>query len=294
MQRTFRGLLKHFTPYCLLLPAFCIIFPILIYPLIRNIYLSFFSYNIIIPDFKFVAFKNYTKILSSQVFLKAVRITLIYTVIAVSVEFVWGMGLALVLNANIRLRRLYRILAILPYLAPPAVIGLIWRLFWDPEFGPINKIIRVFGINGPAWIADKSFALYSVIFTNVWRDMPFVALIFLSGLQSLPRDPYDAAMVDGATRFQIFRLITLPLLKPIISVILLFQTIFTLRTFDIIWILTEGGPGGSTQTISVIIYRTLFRFFDGGRTSAMSVILLSLSGLLSWGYFRVLYKEMET
>jgi multiple sugar transport system permease protein len=288
-----RGFRKQLVPYLLLLPSALVVFPLLIYPLIQNVILSFFSYNVVFPRFKYVGSANYSKLLGDKVFQLSVLITLVYTGVSVLAEFVVGMGMALMLNARIALKRAYRLLALSPYLSPPAVVALIWRLLWDPDLGPINLVLRSFGIDGPAWIAQRSTALFSVIFTTVWRDMPFVALVVLAGLQSLPQEPFDAAEVDGATRLQIFRLITLPMLRPVISIILLFQTIFTLRLFDIIWVLTEGGPAGVTMTQSIMIYKTLFRFFDGGQSSAMSVVLLSITGLLSIAYFRVLSKEIQ-
>lgn len=284
---------RQLVPYLLLLPSAAVVLPLLIYPLIQNVIFSFFSYNVVLPKFRYVGLANYAKLFADKVFRLSVLITLAYTGISVAAEFVFGMAMALMLNARMALRRAYRLLALSPYLSPPAVMALIWRLLWDPDLGPINAVLRSLGISGPAWIAQPSTALFSVIFTTVWRDMPFVALVVLAGLQSLPQEPYDAAAVDGATRFQIFRMITLPMLRPVISIILLFQTIFTLRLFDIIWVLTEGGPASVTMTQSIMIYKTLFRFFDGGQSSAMSVVLLSITGILSLVYFSVLSREIQ-
>ncbi len=288
-----RAFRKQLVPYLLLLPSAVVVLPLLIYPLIQNVIFSLFSYNVVLPKFTYVGLANYAKLFADRVFHSSVLITLAYTAISVLAEFVFGMAMALMLNARMALRRVYRLLALSPYLSPPAVMALIWRLLWDPDLGPINAVLRSLGIEGPAWIAQPSTALFSVIFTTVWRDMPFVALVVLAGLQSLPQEPYDAAAVDGASRVQIFRMITVPMLRPVISIILLFQTIFTLRLFDIIWVLTEGGPASVTMTQSIMIYKTLFRFFDGGQSSAMSVVLLSITGILSLVYFSVLSREIQ-
>jgi len=286
-------ILNRALPYLLLLPAGAVILPLLIYPLFRNLILSFYSYEVLFPQFDYVGLGNYRDLFNREMFLISIRVTLVYTFFAVLFKFVIGMGLALLLNLDIYFRRFLRLFAMIPYLTAPALVALIWRLFWDPDLGPINSVLLVMGVQGPAWIAQKSTALFSVIYTTVWRDMPFVALVFLAGLQSLPEDPYDAAKVDGCTAWQTFWHITIPMLKPIIMIIVLFQTIFTLRIFDIIYVLTGGGPGAATQTFSILIYTTLLRMWQGGAAAATSVILLSITTALSLVFFRVLYREMD-
>jgi multiple sugar transport system permease protein len=280
-------------PYLLILPALAIIFPLLIYPVFYNVYLSFFSWKVLPPTFNFVKLQNYLDVFNNPVFWNSVKITLQFTGIVVGIQFVLGLGLAYLLNGQKFAKQTTRSIVLIPYISAPAIISLIWRLLWDPDLGQINQILRFFGIRGPGWIADPATSLFSVTVTEIWRGIPFVILVLLAGLQALPDEPYDAAKVDGASSVQIFFLITVPLLKTIIWIVLLFQTIFTLRAFDIIWVLTGGGPGGSTQTLSIMIYRTMFRFWDGGTSSTLSVIILILTLLISFVFFRYLYKEME-
>jgi len=284
---------KKSIPYLLMLPALAIIIPLLIYPVLYNIYLSFFSWKVFRPVFKFVKFENYLAILNDPIFLNSLKITLQFTGVVVGIQFILGLGLAYILNGQKFAKQATRSIVLIPYISAPAIISLIWRLIWDPDLGPINQFLRYFGINGPGWISDPATSLFSVTTTEIWRGVPFVVLVLLAGFQSLPDEPYDAAKVDGASSVQIFFLITLPLLKTIIWIVLLFQTVFTLRAFDTIWVLTGGGPGDSTQTLSIMIYRTMFRFWDGGMSSTLSVIILIVTLLISFIFFRYLYKEME-
>jgi len=284
---------KKSTPYLLMLPALAIIVPLLIYPVIYNVYLSFFSWEVFHPVFKFVKFENYLAILNDPIFLNSLKITLQFTGVVVGIQFILGLGLAYLLNGQKFAKQATRSIMLIPYISAPAIISLVWRLIWDPDLGPINQFLRYFGINGPGWIADPATSLFCVTVTEIWRGVPFVVLVLLAGLHSLPDEPYDAAKVDGASSVQIFFLITLPLLRTIIWIVLLFQTVFTLRAFDTIWVLTGGGPGDSTQTLSIMVYRTMFRFWNGGMSSTISVIILILTVLISFIFFQYLYKEME-
>src|SRR5437773_8019231 len=176
---------------------------------------------------------------------------------------------------------------------PPVVAGVTWRLIYNPNFGVLNGILRLFGLDTRrwTWLADPSLALPAVILVDVWEWTPFVFLILLAGLQAIPQEPYEAARIDGANAWQTFLHITLPLLIPAILVALLLRTMDLLRIFDQIFILTQGGPGFSTETVSLYIYRTAFRFFDFGYAAAMSFVLLLLTNIVSVGYIRLLQRQ---
>lgn len=284
---------RRLVPYLLILPSLAVIGPILVYPLIYNVYLSFFEWDLISFNKYFVGFKNYIDLLNQSRFWTAVKVTGIFTVVSVLLQLAIGLCIALVLNQSIMFRRLMRSLVILPFVISPAVVGLIWRLIWDPDFGPLNTFLRTVGLEAPGWIADTSWALFSVIVTEVWLNSPFVGLVLLAGLQVLPRDPHEAAHVDGATRWQVFRYVTLPLMKPIIALVVMIQTVFTLRAFDTIWVLTGGGPANSTLTLSVLVYRNLFRYFDGGAASTVSVVILFVTLVVASFLFRGFSKEVD-
>jgi ABC-type sugar transport system permease subunit len=280
-------------PYLLLLPPLLVSGIFLIYPLCNNIYLSFFSFGLINPVYKFVGLTTYSKLLSTPSFGRTIVRTFVFTGSVVAAQSFAGMGIALLLSKEIKGQRLFRFLILLPYVTTRTVVALMWRILFDPDFSPINTFLRWVHFSPPAWIADPSIAPWAMVVTKAWNGMPFVTLVFLAGLQSLPQEPYDAARVDGASTWQIFTLITLPLMRPIIIVILTFQTIFTFRAFDIIWVLTAGGPGDATTILGVLIYQTLFWFWKGGTGAAISVIMLIFTLLTCILFFRFLSKEVE-
>jgi multiple sugar transport system permease protein len=176
---------------------------------------------------------------------------------------------------------------------PPVVVGVVWRLMLNPNFGAINGTLKGVGIKTEAltWTASPTLAFASVIMVDIWQWTPFMFLILLAGLQAIPEEPYEAALIDGSSPWQTFRHITLPLLKPAILIALLLRTMDLLRVFDQIFILTEGGPGSATETISLYIYRTAFRFSDFGYAASMSFVLLLLTNIISLLYIRLLQRQ---
>ncbi len=285
--------IKLFIPYLLLLPAFAILGIILIFPLLKNVYLSLWQWRLMNPsDTDFVALRNYIEMFSDPLFWQVVRFTLVFTGLTISGEFLLGLGSALLLNWMRRGKGIITTLMILPYMVAPISVGLTWRLLWL-ENGIINYILSIFAIQPVEWLVDRTGVLAAVCISQIWRFTPFVTMILLAGLTSMPTEIFDAAEVDGATRWQVFRRLTLPLLRASITVALLFQTIFTLRVFDIIYILTGGGPGTETLPLGILIYKTYFRYMEGGSAASLSVFLLILGALVSWFYIRFVYKEQE-
>jgi len=201
-----------------------------------------------------------------------------------------GLALALLLNHEIRGRGVFRAALLVPMMLPAVVVGVVWRLMLNPNFGAINGTLKGFGFNTEAltWTASPRLALLSVIVVDIWQWTPFVFLVLLAGLQAIPQEPYEAAKIDGSSQWQTFRYVTLPLLKPAILIALLLRTMDLLRVFDQIFILTEGGPGFATETISLYIYRAAFRFFDFGYAAAMSFVLLAITNVISVVYIRFL------
>jgi len=227
---------------------------------------------------------------SDQFFLSALLHTFFYAAIALTIEFFIGLGLALLLNEKMRGRNAFRALFLLPMMLPPVVVGVVWRLMLNSNFGALNGTLKGFGVNTEAltWTASPKLAMASVIMADVWQWTPFMFLILLAGLQAIPQEPYEAALIDGSNAWRTFRHVTLPLLKPAILIALLLRTMDLLRVFDHIFILTEGGPGFATETLSLYIYRTAFRFSNFGYAAAMSFVLLLITNLISAGYIRLL------
>ena len=233
---------------------------------------------------------NFSRLISDTFFLTAMAHTFIYAAAALVFEFLIGLSLALLLNSQIRGRTFFRAALLVPMMLPTVVVGVVWRLMLNPNFGAINGTLKEVGVNTEplTWTASPKLALLSVIAVDVWQWTPFVFLVLLAGLQAIPQEPYEAALIDGSSRWQTFRYVTLPLLKPAILIALLLRTMDLLRVFDQIFILTEGGPGFATETISLYIYRTAFRFFDFGYAAAMSFVLLALTNVISTIYIRFL------
>jgi multiple sugar transport system permease protein len=277
-------------PYLLLAPTLLVLLSLSIYPLIYAVRVSLQAGR---GQSARWSLENFARLFSDTFFLSALAHTLVYAAAALTLEFLLGLGLALLLNERIRGRSLFRVGLLVPMMLPPVVVGVVWRLMLNPNFGAINGTLRSFGINTDAltWTASPRLAFLSVIAVDVWQWTPFVFLILLAGLQSIPEEPYEAALMDGSSAWQTFRHITLPLLKPAILIALLLRTMDLLRVFDQIFILTEGGPGFATETISLYIYRAAFRFGDFGYAAAMSFVLLLVTNSISLVYIRLLQRQ---
>ena len=268
-------------------PAMAVLISLSIYPLIYSVTVSLQQET---ADGITWTIGNFTRLFSDSFFWTAMAHTFVYAVAALTFEFFLGLGLALLLNQQIRGRGLFRASLLVPMVLPTVVVAVVWRLMLNPNFGAINGTLKYLGIDTESltWTASPRLAMFSVIIVDVWQWTPFVFLVLLAGLQAIPQEPYEAALIDGSSRWQTFRHVTLPLLKPAILIVLLLRTMDLLRVFDQIFSLTEGGPGFATETISLYIYRTAFRFFDFGYAAAMSFVLLALTNIISAIYIRSL------
>src|SRR4026207_849467 len=277
-------------PYLLVAPALVVLLALSIYPLVYSITISLQQETTAGAVWSLVHFK---RLASDGFFRTALVHTFVYATAALTCEFLLGLGLALLLNQQIRGRGLFRASLLVPMMLPTVVVGVVWRLLLNPNFGAINGTLKQIGIDTESltWTASPRLAFLAVIAVDVWQWTPFVFLVLLAGLQAIPQEPYEAALIDGSSRWQTFRHVTLPLLKPSILIVLLLRTMDLLRVFDQIFILTEGGPGFATEMISLYIYRTAFRFSDFGYAAAMSFVLLALTNVISAVYLRVLQDE---
>jgi len=274
-------------PYLFVAPALLVLLALSIYPLLYSVTISLRTET---SNGTVWGLHNFARLTSDSFFFTALLHTFIYASVALTCEFFLGLGLALLLNRQLRARGFLRAALLVPMMLPTVVVGVIWRLLLNPNFGAINGTLKGLGIKTEAltWTASPKLALVSVIAVDVWQWTPFVFLVLLAGLQAIPQEPYEAALIDGSSRWQTFRYVTLPLLKPAILIALLLRTMDLFRVFDQIFILTEGGPGFATETISLYIYRTAFRFFDFGYAAAMSFVLLALTNVVSVVYIRFL------
>jgi multiple sugar transport system permease protein len=277
-------------PYALVAPAVAVLLALSIYPLIYSVTISLQQETAAGVVW---TLDHFRRLGSDGFFLTAMVHTFVYAVAALTCEFVLGLSLALLLNQQIRGRGFFRASLLVPMMLPTVVVGVVWRLMLNPNFGAINGTLKQVGINTESltWTASPRLAFLAVIAVDVWQWTPFVFLVLLAGLQAIPQEPYEAALIDGSSRWQTFRHVTLPLLKPAILIVLLLRTMDLLRVFDQIFILTEGGPGFATEMISLYIYRTAFRFSDFGYAAAMSFVLLAVTNVVSVFYVRLLQSE---
>jgi multiple sugar transport system permease protein len=282
---------KHSSlPYLLIAPTVAVLLALSIYPLLYAIKVSL---QVGVGDAARWSGGNFTRLLADGFFHSALLHTFSYAALALTFEFLLGLALALLLDGPLRGRGAFRALLLVPMMLPPVVVGVVWRLMLNPSFGAINGTLKGAGLEteGLTWTASPLLAFISVVAVDVWQWTPFMFLVLLAGLQAIPQEPYEAAMIDGASAWQTFAHITLPLLKPAILIALLLRTMDLLRVFDQIFILTEGGPGFATETVSLYIYRAAFRFFDFGYAAAMSFALLVLTNIISIGYIKLLQRQ---
>jgi multiple sugar transport system permease protein len=266
------------------LPALLVLVALSIYPMIYSVKVS------VTDATGALTLANFTRLLQDRVFAVSALQTIALTAVALSIEFILGMALALLIDSLARARSLFRASLLVPMLLPPVVAAVAWRLIYNPQFGALNGTLRWLGLNTAAltWTSGEKSALPSVILVDIWEWTPFLFLLLSAGLQAIPPEPIEAARIDGAGAWRIFRDVTLPLLKPTILLALLLRAMDLVRIFDQIFILTQGGPGTATETVSLYIYRTAFRFSNFGYAAAMSFVLLAATMLFSRGLMRIM------
>lgn len=276
-------------PYLLIAPAALLVGMVFVYPAVHNAWLSLWDWKLTAPgQATFVGLSNYVELFrNNQVFRQAFNFTLVYTVVTLVVSLLLGLVAALLLHPLSTTRRLLVGLLLLPYMISPVAAGLGWGLIWGREFGLANFLLGAVGAEPVMWLAKPVPAAAALMTTEIWRSTPFVSLVLLAGLAAIPSELYEAARLDGASPWQEIRTITLPLLMPSLSLVIVFETIFKLRVFDLIIALTGGGPGTSTHSLGVVLYRLYFRYFEGGSSAAVGIILLLLGGILAFVYLKL-------
>lgn len=266
-------------------PALVFVACVALYPIVRIVWLSFFTQNLTTNlEPQFTGTLNYLRVLHDGHYWQTVRTTALFTGIAVGIELVLGLGLALLLNEKFHGRSVARAAALIPWALPTAVLALAWVWIFNDQFGVFNDLLLRLGvISQPvAWLGSGPTAMFSVIFADVWKTTPFMMIILLAGLQNISGDLYEAVQLDGARAWHSFRLVTLPLLMPAILLALLFRTIQTFGIFDLIYVMTGGGPGGATETVAVYNYNTFLRYLDFGYGAAIIVATVAIIGVISF------------
>ncbi|WP_448598584.1 carbohydrate ABC transporter permease [Thermoleptolyngbya sp.] len=270
---------NHRTGWLLLAPALLLLAVVYAYPILRAFWLSVYTQNLgteLQPVFS--GFENLGRMAADGRFWQSLGNTTVFTLASLTLELILGMGMALVLNQAFRGRGWVRTIAILPWALPTALIALGWVWIFNDQYGVWNDILMRLGIlrSGVNWLGDPTLAMLALIAADVWKTTSFVAILLLAGLQSIPQDLYEAHAMDGATRWQSFRQITLPLLLPQIVIASLFRFAQAFGIFDLVQVMTGGGPAGATETVSVYIYATVMRYLDFGYGAALVVVTFLL------------------
>ncbi len=271
-------------------PAAVAVIAVILFPWLFTIYVSAFDWRLGGAR-EWVGFANYAKLFGDERFGWAMLRTLYFTALSVFFPLVLGLAAALVFNQRFPLRGLARTIFILPMMATPVAVALVWTMMFHPQLGVLNWLLSQMGIPPSMWVYHADSVIPTLVMVETWHWTPLVMLLLLGGLAALPVDPYEAAKIDGATPWQAFRYITLPLLAPYIVVALIIRTIDALKAFDIIYVITQGGPGSASETINIFLYLQAFAFYNMGYASAVVVVffvlILALAALLMWTRDRV-------
>lgn len=278
--------------YALVAPLLILLLAVTAYPLIYNLWNSFHAVNLSIANAprSFVGFDNYSKMFGSSEWVHSLYRTAAFTVISVVLETIIALGLALMLHRKFRGRGLLRAAILIPWAVPTVVSATLWKTMFDQRSGFVDYLLGKAHLPGAhtTWLAGTWTSWAAIFVADAWKNIPFIAIILLAGLQVIPEDIYEAARIDGANAWQSFRRMTLPLLKPALAVALIFRTLQAFLVFDVIYIMTGGGPGVSTETLSFLNWQTFLVNTDFGYGGAMSVMLVVISLAIAAVYVRVL------
>ena len=268
-------------PYLLSLPSLLVTIGILI-PFGTAVYYSLQRYNLAFPMTRgFIWFENYADFLVDPAFWNTVRVSLLYTVLTVGIELVLGLGIAMLLARRTLVNNVMSILLILPLMIAPAIAALMWKLMTNPNFGILSYLVGLLGFEDFKWASDPGTALLTVVLVDVWVYTPFMMILLLAGLRALPRQPFEAAELDGVPASFVFFRITLPMLTPYIITATLFRMLDAIQQFDIIYAMTQGGPGDKLMVFQVQAYLEAFTFTNIGRSAAFLLVLWAITFFLS-------------
>ncbi|HEY3310958.1 MAG TPA: sugar ABC transporter permease [Anaerolineales bacterium] len=293
-RRAFEDRLLSFV---LLAPALLIISLVTLYPLGRSLYISLHAWNLTRPaeGHPFLGLANYATILRDPAFWTSLRVTLIFVVAAVILEILLAVGIALLLNRPFPGRTFVRVLALLPWAIPSVVNGIMWKWIFNPSYGALNGLLYSLHFIDKyiIWLGNTNLAMAAVVWADIWKETPFIMLLILAALQTIPVEMYEAGKLDGANAVQAFFYITLPLIQPVMFVAIALRTIWALKSFDLIYTLTAGGPSSATSVVGYYIYLKTFISLQFGRGAAASYILTIFILLLVILYQKLLYREAK-
>ncbi|HEY2968944.1 MAG TPA: sugar ABC transporter permease [Casimicrobiaceae bacterium] len=274
---------RHRSYYLFIVPALVVVGAVIIFPWLFTVWMSAFDWTIGTAA-HFVGFNNYTGLATNQRFLESIVHTFYFTALAVVVPLFLGLVAALIFHREFPFRGLLRSVFTMPMMATPVAVALVWTMMFHPQQGVLNYLLSIVGLPPSLWVYSPTWVIPSLVLVEIWHWTPLVMLIILGGLAALPTEPYESARLDGASEWQLFRYITLPLVAPFLVVAAVIRTIDALKAFDTIYVISQGGPGTASETINLYLYLQAFAFYNVGNASAVVVvffvIILALALLL--------------
>jgi len=285
---------RSMEPYLFILPAAIFVIWLFAYPVCRTFYMSFFQYHPLKHTLIFRGFYNYIKVFTSEyLFFNSLKVTLIYTIGSVLGVMLFGLAVALLLNTEVKGKAIFRTGFLIPNFIPGITVAFTWIWIFEPRLGLINDLLLRMGKEPILWFVSARLGMTAVIIAHIWCAGPFAALILLGGLASIPEQLHEAAEIDGATTLNKFIYVTLPLLRPVIIIAILLQTIWTFNSFDLMYIMTKGGPARATELLSLWVYREAAENYRFGRASAVAVVMSLISTVFVLFYLYMLKRTGE-
>jgi len=278
------------TKYGFTLPALILIGIIVVFPLVYNLFMSMNSWFVASGrDPEWIGLKNYTTLLSDGRFWNSLRVTFFFSIGALSAEIILGTSLALFLNREFKGKSIVKLIFLFPIAATPVAVSLIWGMMYNYDLGIINILLQNLGLKPLLWLASPNIVIPALIITDTWQWTPLILLIVLANLESLPTDPFESAKVDGANIFQIIYHITLPMVRPAIVVAAMIRSIDAIKTFDMIYVMTQGGPDIASENLNLYIFQTGFSYFRMGAASSLAIVLFAI--VLAFNVFLALIRK---
>jgi len=254
-------------------PAVIVLLLIVVFPIAFNLYLAFTKWTIGLGQPRFIGLDNFIDLLTDERVLNGTWVMIAFSGLSLTLEMALGLLIALYFNREFKGSEAVQAIYIFPFAATPVAVALIWRIMLNPEVGVLNYLLRLVGLPGSLWVASEHTVILSLVMVDVWKWTPMITLIVLAGLKSLPHDPYEAARIDGAGTLQIFWHITLPMIRPVLIAALMLRSLDNLKEFDMIYTITQGGPGIASETLYLYSYNVGFQFFKAGYGSALMVVV---------------------
>ena len=270
-------------------PGFIVLTLIMGFPLFYSVLLSVSSFTLLHPKLlPFAGLDNFSRVMADDYFWNSFWLTIKYSAATVTGEFLLGLGVALMLNQVTRFKGVYFAILTIPMAMSPVAVGLIWHMLLQPNLGIVNELLKASGVPSVDWLGNSKLGFWTVVFIDIWQQVSFVILILAAGLASLPKDPFEAAQMDGANNAQQFWHITLPMLRPVAAIAIIIQLINEFRTYDLVYVLTKGGPGVSTELLSYFAYKRAFLGLSTNEGAAASFALLGVVLVLTVLFFRTI------